>query len=164
MLSTNLGKLELKDLVAMRKIETKSKLQIEDNKIKPTVDFLKKLSDYLAEKFSSAVSVTQAFQLWQATAAYQSIITARYEHFADISFWYGLPNETINDEKFAGLYFNQGRVKAQQRLELGNYDYMDFEQSHDLTLLAYGDEELATQARNSAIKAKMDFEAQRNRK
>lgn len=164
MLTTNLGNLELKDLVAMRKIETQSKLEIEKNKIKPTVEFLKKLCDYLVKKFGGSVSVTQAFQLWQATAAYQAVITDRYEYFADISFWYGLPNETIDDEKFAGLYFNQGRVKAQQRLELGNYDYMDFEQSHDLTLLAYGDEELAMQARNSAIKAKMDFEAQRNRK
>ena len=164
MLKTNLGLLELRDFIAIRQIETKAKLKIDDGKIEPTVEFLKKLGQYLAEKFNSLVSVTQAFQVWQATAAYQSIITTRFEHFADIAFWYGIPGESIDDEKFAGLYFNQGGVKAQQRLELGNYDYMDFQQSHDLTLLAYGDEELAIQARNSAIKAKMDFEAQRNRK
>lgn len=162
-LKTNLGSLEVSDFVAVKQIENKAKLPVKDKFIKPTLEFLKQLQTYLEKKFVKKVTYTQALQTWQSMSACQAVLAERYDHESDVAFWYGLP-EQPTDEKFAGLFFNLGRVKAQQRLELGNYDYMNFEQAHDLTMLAYNDEHLALIARNQAIKAKMDFEAQRNRK
>jgi len=163
MIKTSIGTLTLQDWLEIKKIERQAKLPKDGDFLKPTIGFLRGVQEYLSKTLLKKVSVTQSLQSWYALGIAYASLANRQTLKADVSFWFNLDVTKLSDDELTGYYGNLPRVKAQQRLELGNYDVTDFEAAYNLTMLAYDDEEIAVQARNGAIKAKMEFEAARNK-
>jgi hypothetical protein len=157
MIKTNLGKLTLADFLEIQNIEHQSRLQTNSkNEIKPTIAFLQAIATMLSRRLGKVVSATQAWQVWIACYSMSEWLRTSMQANADISAWYGIDTVELSETELAGYHANLPRIKAQQRLESGNFDHTDPQSVFDLTMLAYDDEPMALQARANAIRAAMD--------
>lgn len=152
MISTNFGSLSIGDVEAIKQLEAGCRLPEIDKRVKPNVEFLDKLRELLATIWRRATTATTAWQVWIAIYELENRIADRHRVAAEISFWYSVNPFTLNQDELAGLYTNLHRVKAQQRIENGNFDATDYEHVYDLTLVAYGDEQRALAARAASLR------------
>tara|TARA_R110002167_G_scaffold44383_5_gene133572 strand:- start:2193 stop:2681 length:489 start_codon:yes stop_codon:yes gene_type:complete len=154
MFKTNLGTIELKDLIEIQIIQGKSKLPQEKGYVKPTLGFLKGVADYLEGVLFKKVSSTQALQIWYGASIVQNHLADKNKLHSDVGHWYGVNPFDLTSDELTSLHGNLPRVKAQQRIERGDYDQTCVVTAYEIHMLAYDDEDRALRARSAAAKLK----------
>jgi hypothetical protein len=70
---------------------------------------------------------------------------------ATIAFEYGINPYELTTSQLVALEANLQRLKAQRRIESGDYDHSDYQAVYTLFLIAFEDEELARAAQSRAV-------------
>ena len=135
----------------IRQLESASGLAVTEKQIRPTVKFLRSLATALTLRWRRRVTPTQAWQVWHLLFAIEERLQRETQQHAEIASWFNVDPFALSDEQMIGLLANVGKVKAQHRIESGNFDPDDFEGVFNLVLLATGDERQALAARSQSI-------------
>lgn len=160
MLKFSKGSLTVSQMASIDSIERKHNLpKNEHNHVSPTIEFLKAVATELSHW--GKVSLSEAWQVWIAIHQYRSERQKQESESAELAFWYGINPYGLTEQRRAGLVLNLPRVKAQQQLESGNFDALNYEAVYDLTKLATGDEEQALAARAESLKLLIAHKAKR---
>lgn len=125
-------------------IERDNTLTVENGKVRPTVAFLKAAS----QAFS--LTPTQSWQLWIYTFNLIERLAEKHRRDADIAFTFKIDPHGLSEAEKIAYLANLPRLKAQKRLDEGDYDPTDYNGVYALTLLATGDELRAVKARSKA--------------
>lgn len=152
MITFRQGSLTIRDMQEIDKIENESGLDSKTDSVSPTILFLQSVAVVLSEKWDCVVTVSMAWQVWSAGHHYRSVLQKKHSEMADVAFWYGVDPYKMHPNKVAGLVLNLGRVKCQKRLEENNFDPYDYQGAYDLVMNAYGDEDMALEARSNSLK------------
>ena len=110
-----------------------------------TRGFLRSLADA-----TSCSTTTEAFALAHAADSYREQQRQRFQDDADLMAWYGVSTFELTAEQRIGLLANLPRVKAQHRLNAGNFDATNPDAVESLVLLATGSEVEAQKARTES--------------
>ncbi len=154
MFKTSSGAISLENLAEIQSIQAKSRLPSKDGFLEPTISFLESVAKYMETVFQKKVSVTQALQIWYAASIIQSHLSELDKLKADVACWYGINPFNLTKRQIASLHGNLPRVKAQQRIERGDYDQTCVKTAYDIWMVAYDDETKALAARAAAAKLK----------
>lgn len=154
MLKTSIGEITLDDLAEIQSIQGKSRLPESGGYVQPTVGFLKGVAEYMEQTLGRTVTVTQALQIWYAISIYQNHLAEQAKLKADVACWYGVNPFTLTTRQLASLHANLPRIKAQQRIERGDYDQTCVKTAYDIWMVAYDDETKALAARAAAARMK----------
>lgn len=141
----------LRDFETINKLEAQAGLKPESKT--PTPMLLKLISAWLASMGAGECTAAVAWQVWWL--AYEAADAYR-KHFqveAELSFWYKLDAFRLSDPQKIGLRENLSRVKAQSKLENGQFDPLDHIAVYNLYLAATGDEAQALKARAASQEA-----------
>lgn len=96
-------------------LESKHRLSIENERIRPTPAFLRALADEMTREFGidEPVTLGMAWQFWITVFKHLDNVRDRYQTTADVSFWYGVNAFDLRNDQREALYANLPRVKAQ---------------------------------------------------
>jgi len=154
MITTSIGEITLTDLAEIQTIQAKSKLPESGGYVQPTIGFLKGVAQYMENVLLKKVTVTQALQVWYTASIYQSHLGELEKLKSDVACWYGVNPFALTTRELASLHANLPRIKAQQRIERGDYDQTCVKTAYDIWMVAYDDETKALAARAAAAKMK----------
>lgn len=146
---------------AIRKIESDCQIANERGQLRPTVQFLDRISKWLETFGLRRCTLTIAWQVWAAFRDMLDAIGHKHRENAEIAFWYGIDPFGLDDEQKLGLLHNLPVVQAQDVLHSNNYDGTNYDFVYRLTLLATGDERQAIKARGAAMAAYADLQIAR---
>ncbi len=77
---------------------------------------------------------------------------------ADVSYWYGFDASSLPPPILEGYRLNLPRLHAMQAIHDGKFDPTNIDQVYDLYLMAYEDEDIASDAATDAAIALVDQE------
>lgn len=143
---------------AVNRVTHQASLPVRDDYLQPTVAFLRSLAQTLSYTWRRPVTLSVAWQVWHATYAVCERERIKHERDAELAFWFSVNPIALTGDQRIGLAANLERVKAQDRLNTGNYDQANPDQVHALVLLATGDEQAALKARADSIRLVMERE------
>lgn len=102
-------------------------------------------------------TTTSAYYNFVVHEQYRAKLRKDTQQDADIAAWYNVNPFQLSEDQKLGLIENLPRVKAQKRINEGNYDLSDSQEVYELFLLATGSEQAAEQARIDAHAKMSEF-------
>jgi len=127
--------------------------------------FLEGVAKALQEKYLPETRVTssEAWQIWKAVDEAATAYQAQTRDYAELAFWFHINPYEVSERQRVGLLANLGMLKAQDRINRGDYDALDPKQVYQLFMLAYEDKELAQRRATESAKLAIEREAKRQR-
>lgn len=127
--------------------------------------FLDKVAEALRIKYlpQSRITPSEAWQIWKAVDEAATIYQAETRDHAELAFWFHINPYQVSERQRVGLLANLGMLKAQDRINRGDYDAMDPKQVYQLFMFAYEDKELAQRRATESAKLAIELEAKRQR-
>lgn len=122
----------------------------------PTIELLQSVATWASMRFSVQFTLTAAWQLWWAVC--ELIESARKAHtrVADVGAWLHIDATELTDFELFGLSANLPRIRAQHKLQAGQFDPLKYDAVYDLVLLATGSKEQAQKAKAEALERYVD--------
>lgn len=118
--------------------------------------FLDSASRWLESLGVAGVTRSIAWQVWWVVYERIEQLRVRSELEAEIAFWFHVDPSKLSAEQKVGMIANLDRCKAQQRLNIGNFDGADWETVYRLVLMATGDRAQAEKAKGDAMERYVD--------
>lgn len=138
-------------LASLEKIER----DVELTSTTPSSDLLEAVRDWLGG-FGIEVMPSAAWQVWWAVNELAERLRKKFEPIAEIGHWCHVDASRLDGKAIIGLWQNIPRIKAQARLESGQYDPLDYRGIYALVLIATGDEQRARKAQADALERYVD--------
>jgi uncharacterized membrane protein len=154
-----IGEIEL-EVDLLRDFETINKLEAQaglspDSKA-PTPQLLLLVGKWLESMGVVDCTASVAWQVWWLSYEMADALRKRFQIEAELTFWYKIDAFKLTDLQKIGLRENLTRVKAQTKLENGQFDPLDHIAVYNLYLAATGDEAQALLARAKSQEAYLD--------
>ena len=122
----------------------------------PTVELLATVASYVQRRFSLDCSLTTAWTFWWAVCEVCDRLRKRSERIAEIGHWLHVDGTRLSDTQLFGLAANLPRIKAQNKVNAGQFDPTDYQGVYRLVLQATGDEQQARKAQADAAERFVD--------
>lgn len=151
----------------LRDFETINRLEaaagVRPDQMTPTPLLLALIATWLESMGITRCTPSIAWQVWWLAYEMAAFYRKHFEVEAELSFWYSLDAFRLSEQQKVGLRENLVRVKAQYKLENGQFDPMDHIGVYNLTLSATGDEAAAVRARAHAQEAYLNATTSKQR-
>lgn len=121
--------------------------------LRPTVDFLRKLAQWLHDQGFHVATSTSAWQFWIAVNRLCKHSKEDFATDAEVAFWYGIDSSRMSEIQKLGLLQNVDKLNCMERIQRGDYKKTDFDGVYYLYLTAYEDEDLAQKMKTKAFTA-----------
>lgn len=144
----------LRDFETLNKLEAQAGLSAESRK--PTPMLLTLVTAWLMSMGVTDCPPSAAWQVWWLMYEMANEYKQRFQVEAELSFWYKLDAFKLTTPQKIGLRENLSRVKAQAKIESGQFDPLDHIAVYNLYLAATGDEALAVRARSQSQEAYLE--------
>lgn len=122
----------------------------------PTVELLESVAYWAAVQFGEKITLTGAWTLWWSVCEVCDRLRKRSERIAEIGHWLHVDGTGLSEERLFGLLANLPRIKAQHKVNAGQFDPTDFMGVYHLVLQATGDEDQARRAQADAAERYVD--------
>lgn len=149
-------------LALFRDLQTRHCLNLTENTVSPTTEFLIGASKELSLRLQADVTPTAAYLCWRLVFDLLDRIRQKHTSLADIAFWYGIDPFKLTETRQLALIANLPRVQAQDTLHAGRYDSTDYRGVFSLVLLATNDIKQAEAAQAAALERYVDQSIARN--
>jgi len=137
---------------AMEACESKAGLRSTE----PTVELLNIVATWATARFRVNFTLTAAWQLWWACCEIIENSRKANQRIADVGAWLHIDATNLAEDQLFGLSANLPRVKAQHKLQAGQFDPLAYDSVFELVLLATGSEDQARAAKAQALERYVD--------
>ncbi len=122
----------------------------------PTLELLQAVQQWAQSYLSVRLTLTGSWVLWWAVCEICDRTRKRSERIAEIGHWLHVDASRLPEDAQFGLASNVPRIKAQHKINSGQFDPTDYNTVYALVLLATGDENQARKAQADAAERYVD--------